>query len=1017
MWPGTMNLFSRPGAWRACRIAILTYVSAWGLACASTIESHSNWLHRSWQTDEGLPDNSVTGLAQTRDGYLWVGTLGGLLRFNGATFTPVPLPQLKGGGDRVVRSVFLDHRDRLWLAMERGRIICLEPGSPRIYGAEDGLPTHIARSIAEDGGGDLWLAFPTGLSRIRNGEFRHYGAAEGFTFSRGNVRLATQADGELAWLHGGILGVSRNDELVPMHQLANELSDICAAASSGLWVCDGASVRKFSDGAISGEIARLPDQAVPRIMLEDRSGALWIGTASDGLFRLEDGRLESVPTSHSEVNCLFEDREGNLWAGTTGGGLNQVRPQIMTLIDSQAGLPTDSVRSVCQDASGGIWVAMENGQLARFADGRWIDAGREGIEATCVAAAPDGSVWLGSRRGGLHRISGDQWQSWDRRDGMVGNSVRSILVASDGKVWIATEFPRRLQSFHDGEFRLIEMPPDLPDVRSIRAIAEAADGTIWIGTALGELMRVADGKLVRERTTGDQRPFSIRSLHATPDGTLWIAHAGAGLGRWRNGGQTRVSIDQGLLDDHISQVLTDRRGSMWIASNRGLSQVSMEELEDVFAGRASRLRTRLFGRAEGLAGLQASFDYSPSACEGRDGHLWFAMRNGLLMIRPEQLRQNPIPPPVVLERVAVNDLTAAAYDKDLTPGAAGAAPVLELGGTAAELRLPPGHNKLEFEFAALSFTSPENVHFRYQLHGFDQKWIEAGTQNRATYPRLPGGNYEFRVIACNHAGVWNETGASLRLMVEPFYWQTWWFRGLALAFFTATIIASVRYISFRRLRKRMLELKQQAALHQERARIARDMHDEVGAKLTRLSLLSDMAAASPSLSPDADADVREISDTARETILAFDEIVWAVNPRNDTLGDLVGYLCRHAEEFFDGGPTECVFDLPKTIPAAILPTEVRHDVFLAAKEALTNVAKYAAATQVRLRLILHPAAFDLIIEDDGRGFDPAAATTRPGGGNGLRNMRDRMRRTGGRFECHSQPGGGTRITFHVPYLK
>ena len=212
----------------------------------------------------------------------------------------------------------------------------------------------------------------------------------------------------------------------------------------------------------------------------------------------------------------------------------------------------------------------------------------------------------------------------------------------------------------------------------------------------------------------------------------------------------------------------------------------------------------------------------------------------------------------------------------------------------------------------------------------------------------------------------------------------------------------------------MLELKQQAVLHQERARIARDMHDEVGAKLTRLSLLTEMAAATPELPPAAGAEVREISDTARETILAFDEIVWAVNPRNDTLGDLAGYLCRHAEDFFEGGPTECVFDLPATIPAVMLPTEVRHEVFLAAKEALTNVAKYAAASRVRLRLVLHPDAFDLVIEDDGRGFDPAAVATRPGGGNGLINMRDRMRRIGGRFECHSQPGAGTRITFHVP---
>jgi signal transduction histidine kinase/streptogramin lyase len=619
-----------------------------------------------------------------------------------------------------------------------------------------------------------------------------------------------------------------------------------------------------------------------------------------------------------------------------------------------------------------------------------------------VAAHPDGSVWLGSGGMGVHRIQEGNWQSWQVPDGLAGNWVRSLLVARDGKVWIASEFPRRLQSFHEGKFHLIQLPPELTDMRAMRAITEATDGTVWVGTARGDLMRVEGDHLVRVTADGETPGPSIRTLHANPDGSLWIGYAGAGLGRWKNGEFARVTREQGLRENHVSQILPDGMGSVWMAGNLGLSLVGEAELENVFAGRADRARARAFGRAEGLPGLQANFDFSPASCVGRDGRLWFAMRNGLLLARSDRIRKNFPPPPVVLEGVNVDDQTAAAYHS---------------GTPVSGLRLPPGHNKLEFEFAALSFTSPENVHFRYQLRGFDQKWVEAGTDNRAIYPRLPGGEYEFRVIACNHAGVWNETGASLRFTVAPFYWQTWWFRLLALAFFTGVVIAIVRYVSFRRLRENMRELEQQAALHQERARIARDMHDEVGAKLTRLSLLSDMAAASSELPTSTGADVREISDTARETILAFDEIVWAVNPRNDTLADLVGYLCRHAEDFFDGSRTDCIFDLPVTIPSINLATETRHEVFLAAKEALTNVAKYAAAPRVCLRLLLHPDAFDLIIEDDGCGFEPAAVTARPGGGNGLPNMRERMRRIGGRFECLSHPGGGTLIKFHVPFEK
>jgi len=974
-------------------------------------EDPSEWIHRAWQTEDGLPDNSVTGLAQTLDGYIWVGTRGGLLRFNGSSFTAIPLPFKPEISHRVVGSVFLGQRDRMWVGMERGEVACLEMGKMRAHGHEHGLPDLPILSMAEDNQSVLWLASPTGLARIRDGDYRMCGQNDGLV--RRNSRVVLLSDGRMAYIDGEQLGFSRGDALVPILELKEETTEICAAASSGLWICEGAGVRIWRDGVISEELARLPDQALPRVMLEDRSGALWIGTVSDGLFRLDAGRLQKVPTSHLEIACLMEDREGNLWAGTNGGGLNQIRPKVLTLIDRNAGLPSDSAQSVCEDAAGGIWLVLQNGQLVRFTDGRWIDAGRDGLEATCVAADRDGAVWVGDRNKGLHRIEGGKWQSWGRADGLVGDGVRSILAASDGKIWIASEFPRRVLYFHQGKFHLTAMPPDLPVVRTIRAMAESADGTIWIGTAGGPLMRVAGDKLIREAPPEEMPGMPIRSLHASPDGTVWIAHAGAGLGRWKNGVLSRITRSEGLWDDHVSQALEDDSGSMWIAGNRGLSQVSVAELTDLAEGQASRLRTRVFGRAEGLPGLQASFDYSPAACKGRDGRLWFATRNGLLMVRPEKIRENPEPPSVVLERFTVDDLTVAAYDRKLISNSPNEGTV-ELRGPTAEQRLPPGHNKLQFDFAALSYRSPENVHFRYQLLNFDQKPIELRNQNNATYSRLPSGNYQFRVIACNSAGVWNETGASLRLVVAPFYWQTWWFRGLTLALFTAGVIAIVRYLSFRRLRERMRGLKQQAALHQERARIANDMHDEVGAKLTRLSMLSDMAAAGPDLPPNANADVRAISDTARETILAFDEIVWAVNPSNDTLGDLVNYLCRHAEEFFEGGSTKCVFDLPKTIPPVMLPTEVRHGVFLAAKEALTNVAKSAAARQVCVRLLVHPAAFDLVIEDDGCGFDPAAPTSRPGGGNGLSNMRQRIQGISGRFECRSHPGGGTRIAFHVP---
>ena len=976
------------------------------------------WRFRVWQTDEGLPDNSVTGIVQSSDGFLWVATRGGLQRFNGEGFTTLPLLDLPGIVNRVVRSMILDRRGRLWLGMERGQVICLDPAGARVFGQVDGLPDNQVLSMAEDAEGAVWVASLMGLVRIRDGRCTRFGEADGFPHSAGMPQVVCDAKGELWYTHGREVGVFRDGKLNARLVMEGSVMRVGAASSSGLWICDGPRVLRYREGHEPEEAGRLPENVSPHVLLEDRSGALWIGTENDGLFRLAEGVLEPVPTSHQEIDCLQEDREGNLWVGTNGGGLDQIRPRAMVLIGREAGLPSGSVRSVCEDAAGRLWVALQNGVLARSQDDAWAIVEASGTwpgkDAKCVAADREGGVWVGSGNRGLHHFKDGGWTTYGQAEGLASNAVHSLLTTSDGGVWIATDSPRRLQCLSGGTFREIRMPSGLAEVRTIRAMAEGADGTVWLGSAGGEVMRVSGQSLVIEPIISETHPNSVRSLHTTPDGALWIGYAGGGVGRFMKGHYTTLTPAEGLMDDHISQMLSDDKGGMWITGNHGLFEVGLTELADVAEGRATRLRSRVFGRAEGLGGLQPSFDYSPSVCRGRDGRLWFAMRNGLLMVLPDKVRDNPEPPPVVLERVAVDDRTVALYDRAFAARDDGAGPLPELRASAAALRLPPGHSKLEFEFAALSFTSPENVHFRYRLENFDRKWIDADTEYHASYPRLPAGDYEFRVIASNNSGLWNETGAALAVVVAPFYWQTWWFRILTLTLFTAVVITIVRYVSFRRLRARMLRLKQETALHRERARIARDMHDEVGAKLTRLSLLSEMFDDQADLAPAAKTEVREISETARETILAFDEIVWAVNPRNDTLGDLTHYLCRHAEDFFEGTSTECVFDLPQVIPPLMLSTEVRHQVFLAAKEALNNVLKHAAASQVSISLVLRPAAFEIVIEDDGRGFDPAAPDPRAGGGNGLRNLRERMQGIGGRFDCRSKPGHGTRVAFIVP---
>jgi signal transduction histidine kinase/ligand-binding sensor domain-containing protein len=975
------------------------------------------WSSRSWQTDEGLPDNSVTGVAQSADGYLWVATYGGLMRFNGAKFSAIPLPTVY---KKSVRTMLLDRQGRLWLGTDQGSVVCLASNSARVFGIADGMPAELIAAMAEDGEGAVWVIYSSihssMLCRIKDGHVTRFAAAEGLPDGI-NAWVTTDVRGEVWFSKGGQVGVVRDGRLLSKITFPETSIQICQAASGGLWICAGARVMKYAEGREPEAVARLPDNAEPQGLYEDHAGALWIGTMANGLFRLKDGALEGVPTSQQSVGCVSEDREGNIWAGTRGGGLNLIRPSAVELVDRDAGLPFEAVASICEDTAGVVWAAGQSGTLTKFQNGKWqvvgAAAGWTGEAATCVAADRKGGIWIGSRNHSLFYFHDGDWSHWLPQDGLHTGAVHVIFVTKNDDVWVVTGTPSRLQQLRGGHVAVMF---DLPGQnRVIRAMAEGADGTLWVGTLEGQVLRVDGAALVPEAAAKDTGGAPIRALETTADGSLWIGYAGSGLGRLKGGKFSLLTTANGLMDDFASQLLADGPGNLWIVGNRGLFQVQSNELAAVAEGRAERVRSLVFGRNEGLPSFQPNTASSPNVCQAHDGRLWFALRSGLLTVQPQNIHPNPVPPPVIVERVRVDDQTAALYDAGSPAQTEEVKGLPDLRRTNTLLRIPPGNRKVEFEFAALSFASPENVQFRYRLDNYDEKWTEADSVDRSVkYPPLPAGRYCFRVLACNNAGVWNETGAALNLEVWPFFWQTWWFRGLALFTFTAGVVAIVRYVSFRRLRERMKQLEQVAALEKERTRIARDMHDEVGAKLTRLSLLSEMAGSHSAMPSSLSGDVKEISDTARETIRSFEEIVWAVNPRNDTLADLVHYLCRYAEDYFEGSPVQCAFDLPPEIPAIALPTEFRHQVFLAAKEALNNVLKHSKAGRVRVQLAVGAEDFKISVEDDGCGFDTASPPARAGGGNGLENMRERLRSLGGRFECESKPGGGTRIRFNVP---
>lgn len=982
------------------------------VACAAGGATKSDsWLARTWQTDEGLPNNSVTGVAQTDDGYLWVATLGGLMRFNGSKFEEFPLLNLAGVANRAVRRLYLDRRGNLWLAMDRGPVVGIGPDHARVFNQTDGLKSGRISSIAEDGAGSVWLAGETNFFCITKEKVLRFGAKEGVPAGE-NPWLTADARGRLWFACGAQVGGIRDGKWQSVLQFDQAPVRLAAAHDDSLWICAGSTVLKYSGGGQASVRARLPDHAVATMMFEDQRGVLWIGTA-EGLFRLDGYGLVQLDALRDEILCAREDREKNLWIGTVASGLNLLYPKAVHLFGPRTGLPSSPVRSICQDKNNWLWAALKNGSLMYERSNEWdlIGAGEgwPGGDATCVTADPAGGVWIGTSDHGLQHLQAGQFRQWGRSDGLDATFIHALLAAGNGDLWIATHSPDQLVLFRNGQFH----PAGLAgEDRTIQALAEGVDETIWAGTAGGQVLRINSRTLAAEPVAQETPPVAVRALHATPDGNLWVGYAGAGLGRCWPGHYGRITTKEGLFDDYISQIQSDDEGALWLTSDRGLFQVREQELLAVTGGKTALVRSIIHGRNEGLHNLQPAFEEGPNSWLTADKKIWFATSGGLLLVKPERIPGNTKPPPVVLERVAVDDGIVALWDSPspMRTGAFASRVALRTGG--ATLTLTPDHRKVEFDFAALSFTSPENVNYRYRLQGFDTEWI-ATAQRSAIYQRLPAGHYVFEVRACNNAGVWNATGYSLALTVPPFFWETWWFRALVLAGFIAGLVWLVRYYSFLGLRRKLARLKEQAALQKERARIARDIHDEVGSKLSRLSLLSELAGRQPGLPAAVRGDVTEISETTRDTIRSFGQIIWAVNPKNDTLANLANYLCRFAEEFFDGSSVECIFDLPDAIPDMAVSTELRHHLFLAVKEALNNVLKHACARQVCLRLAMEGDGFEIVIEDDGRGLSGGTPAARHGSGNGLENMQTRMQAVGGQVSIRSRPGAGTCVTFRM----
>ena len=973
-----------------------------------------HYVLASWHTTDGLPSDRVHSVIQSRDGFLWIATQNGLARFDGNRFQIFNTrfdPSLQND---FINQLYEDHAGAIWIGNETGELTVLADGKFESIPVLDGWPGQPIERIVESCDGTMWL-----LSRA------------------------------------GVLCCVRDRKPVALVRSENEgrIQNIVVEPDGALWVATGSAVCRLRGRTVEWDETCPPRGLFrPRIVAAQRGG-IWVAEAGR-LRRWHDGQwVESRDVSIGQsIRTMAETRDGLVLVGTFDQGLQIVPPTGAIIhIDRNQGLPENWIQTICEDAEGNFWLGVGTHGLWRLHAGRvvlvnppdhWFDCA-----VSCVTPRSQGGVWVGTEGAGLYRVN----EGESERFLLKGRNtvVRSLFEDRNGVLWAGLSGVNLLtfdgqsfaKTFLDSEllhvFALTQTRDGtlwigttngfavsrnggtttssyaFQNLRTnVRGIVETPDGTVWLGTLGRGVLRIQNGvRRFLDRADGLPGNY-IWAMAADSEGTVWVGTYGHGLARIKDGQCTSVSVRNGLPSDVICHIEDDRAGNLWISSNRGIFRVAKSEIDQVVDGKKTLLSCLLLDTNDGLVSLEMSGGIQPSGCRTQDGRLWFGTAAGLAVVDPNRIHTSSRLAPVVIENLRV---AGQPYD---VQGGSGP-PTLS---TRAQrwVTLEPGAGHFEIDYTALSFTAPDRIRFRYRLEGWDDTWVDAGNRRTAYYSYLPPGKYVFRVIAANSDGLWNESGASLGFYLRPYFWQTAWFFVTSIGLGVLGIFGAALGVARYRHRRRLAEWQRREAISTERTRIARDIHDDLGAGLTQVLLLAHSAER---LLPDTTrvaARICEIQSSVREMTQAMDEIVWAVNPRCDSLDSLVVYLGKFAQDFLQAGGVRCLLELPLELPACEISAASRHCLYLVTRETLNNILKHAGATIVRIGIEVDTDSITLVITDNGVGLGGTAAEgetsfSRTGSGLGLAGMRQRLNEAGGNLQIEDAPNGGTivRLKIHL----
>ena len=985
-------------------LTLTCMLSAWppyALALDTALDV-SQYGHTAWRIRDGFSNQVITAFAQTSDGYLWLGTLSGLQRFDGVRNVPWQPPSGASLPHDHVRALLAARDGTLWIGTVGG-LASWSGGSLMTHSRFDGKWVD---GLLQDREGTVWVtandASSGFLCAIRGASTECYGedgtlggeAGSLYEDSKGALWVVTM-NGIWHWKPGPPVRYSLPDAASGSYQQIAETATgaILVAARNGIWQITNGKVQAFP-------LPSLPRDAQPNTLLRDRDGAIWVGTLGGDVFHVREGRTDTFGRleglSGDQVGRLFEDREGNIWL-TTLAGIDRFRALAAVTYSVRQTL-SGVAASVVADRESGIWVStLHPSRLYRWRDGRITEVAAEGPPDRATGSLlqdSGGRIWLGTLSG-LGYLDNGRFVSVS---GIPAGYIDGIAEDSEGNLWIAHRDAGLLRLARD---RTVQQFPWMKIGRSgtSRLVVDSVNGGLWLGFFSGAIVHFVDGRVRASYSFRDGLgKGSVNHLRVGADGAVWAATAG-GLSRLKAGRIATLDSSSGLPCDRIDSTIVDDDASTWLYTGCGLVRIARADLDAwaraVDEGKATpRIRATILDNSDGVRGEAASGSWTPHFAKSRDGKLWFTTRDGVAVVDPRHLHTNTISPPVHVEAITANRKT---YEP------------------SSQVRLPPLVRDLQIDYTALSLVAPEKMLFRYKLEGRDQEWQDVGNRRQAFYSDLDPGNYRFRVVAANNSGVWNEEGASLDFSIAPAYWQTNWFRALCVAAFLALLWALYR------LRLRQIAQRFNARLEErvgERTRIARDLHDTLlqsfQGLLLRFQTVYEMLPTRP-------ADAREVLGSA------IDQTAQAINEGRDAVqglrastvetNDLAVAITRLGEELAAeaGGQTSAGMRVEVEGEPRTLQPIVRDEVYRIASEALRNAFRHAEAKQIEVELRYDGRQLRLRIRDDGKGIDREYLSAEGRAGHfGLHGMRERARLMGGKLTIWTAPGSGTEIELSVP---